>query len=306
VRVVFMGTPEFAVPSLRLLAASHDVVAVYTRPDAVSGRGSGTRPSPVKVASHELGLSIEQPPTLRDSGAQQVLAGYRPDLCVVAAYGLILPLAVLEIPRLGCVNVHASLLPRWRGAAPVQRAILAGDTETGISIMRMEEGLDTGPFCEIERVPVAEKSAPQLASELADAGARALARALVRIEAGTCEWVVQDESQATYAAKLTKTEVVLMPGLSAQDALRRVRASGPQAPARATIAGRGVTVAHAVLWDGDIAEGAVEMTPSGVVLGFADAALVVDRVKPDGKREMVAADWGRGMRLGPDATWASA
>ncbi len=165
-----MGTPDFALPSLRTLFDDHDVVAVYTRPDAVSGRGTITRPSPVKRAATELGLTVEQPASLRDPATQRALAAYAPDVCVVAAYGLILPPDVLAIPHQGCVNVHASLLPRWRGAAPVQRAILAGDAVTGVSIMRMEEGLDSGPYCVVETVEVGEKNADEVTRELATRG----------------------------------------------------------------------------------------------------------------------------------------
>jgi len=301
-----MGTPEFAVPSLRWLVSEHQVVAVYTRPDAVSGRGGATRPSPVRRAASELGLVVEQPSSLRDPIAQQRFAHYEPELCVVAAYGLILPTEILEIPSLGCLNVHASLLPRWRGAAPVQRAILAGDPVTGVSIMRMEEGLDTGPYCEVESVEIAEKNAALVTDELAHAGARALGRAVRRIEAGTCAWIEQDEALVTYASKLTKPEVALSPELSVEELARRVRASSAQAPARATIAGRGVTVTRASRGERVVEPGSVHTGSGGILLGAADGALVIECIKPDAKREMIAADWARGLRLEDGAQWARA
>jgi len=301
-----MGTPEFAVPSLRALAAAHDVVAVYTRPDAVSGRGGAVRPSAVKAVATELGMRVVQPRSLRDTAEQAEFAAHAPDLCVVAAYGLILPREVLDAPALGCVNVHASLLPRWRGAAPIQRAILAGDPVTGVSIMRMEEGLDTGPFCVVETVDVDDKTAPQLTEELARAGAAALLRALPLIESGTCEWTEQVEADATYAEKIAKPEVVLAPTMTAAEALRRVRASSPSAPARARIAEKNVTVTLAQVGPEKVDEGGVVLSKEGIALGTSNGTLLVLRVKPDGKQEMQAADWGRGLRLSHDATWERA
>lgn len=302
-RIVFMGTPDFAVPSLRALARQHEVVAVYTRPDAVSGRGSKTRPSPVKAVTVELGLHIEQPVTLRDTTQHELLAQFAPDICVVAAYGLILPAEVLQVPSHGCVNVHGSLLPRWRGAAPVQRAILAGDTQTGVAIMRMEEGLDTGPFCVVERVDIGHKNAPELTAELATVGAEALVRALDLIERGECQWTEQDDSLATYAAKIGKHEVALSPDLAVEEVVRRVRASGPQAPARATIGGRSVTVVSVSPSSGGLSPASAGTTEEGIVLGCANGSVVVTQLKPDGKREMTAGEWLRGTRLDLDAKW---
>lgn len=298
-----MGTPEFAVVSLRALAASHDVVAVYTRPDAVSGRGGKTRPSPVKQAALELGLHVEQPPTLRDVTAQDTLAELRPDVCVVAAYGAILPREVLDIPRLGCINVHGSLLPRWRGAAPVQRAILAGDEVTGVSIMRMEEGLDTGAFCDVETVEVGTKSASVLTDELAHAGARALMRTLARVEQGDCVWTEQDESRVTYAEKLLKSDVCLDPGLDVAQALRRIRASGPSAPARVAIAGRTVTIVAASPGSAPLVPGGVFAGKNRLELGFSDGSILIELLKPEGKREMDASQWVCGLKADAECRW---
>lgn len=304
-RVVFMGTPSFAIPSLRALTRITDVVGVFTRPDAASGRGSKLRPSPVKEAAVETGLQVLQPRTLRDSDAQDRLRALAPDLVVVAAYGLILPREVLEMPQLGCVNVHASLLPRWRGAAPIQRAILTGDSITGVVIMRMEEGLDTGPYCLSGQTNVDDKSAEELTSELAGIGAELLVEALPSIDDGSCEWQEQDDSMATYAEKITKLDVALSPDLTADEALRRVRASSPQAAARASVAHRGMTVLEARRTDSSARSSEVVATTDGVVLGLSDGSIELLRVKPDGKAAMDASAWARGANLHPGATWTA-
>jgi len=305
-RVVFMGTPEFAVPTLRALAQAHDIVAVYTRPDSVSRRGSRTHPSPVKEVAMELGLVVREPTTLRDVAVQRALAADAPDAIIVAAYGLILPREVLSIPRHGCINVHASLLPRWRGAAPIQRAILAGDSVTGVSIMKMEEGLDTGPYCKVTTVEIAEKTAPQLTEELSAKGAIVLIEALQALSEESCQWADQVDADATYAAKIEKAEVALDPALSADDALRRVRASSTQAPARASLLERNFAVVAAERADGNVGPSHATVDERGLLLGFVDGSLLATRVKPEGKAEMPAADWTRGLRLDESACWASA
>ncbi len=243
---------------------------------------------------------------MRDPQVHSEIIGLEPDVIVVAAYGLLLPREVLEIPVHGCLNVHASLLPRWRGAAPIHRAVLAGDTETGVSIMRMEEGLDTGPFCVAVRTPTADKTVEQLSEELARIGARALLEALSMLEAGTCEWVVQDETLATYAEKISKPEVILSPDLSVVDALRRVRASTPQAPSRATIADRSVAVlAAARTTTQPPPAGSASASKAGVTLGMADGGLVVTRLKPSGRQAMSAADWARNIPSSEMRTWTA-
>jgi len=304
VRVVFMGTPDFAVPSLQAVSESHEIVSVFTRPDSVSGRGSQTVPSPIKAAAVDLGLRVSQPKTLRDASVQAELAAMTPEAIVVVAYGLILPREVLDVPALGCINVHASLLPRWRGAAPIHRAILAGDAETGVSVMRMEEGLDTGPYCVVETVALAEKTVTALSAELATVGARALVLALERIASGTCEWVEQDDANATYADKIEKQDVMLDPDLDVNAALRRIRVSSPQAPSRAVIAGKGVTVQTAHRSSESAPPGSVAPSRSGLLLGFCDGTVEIVTLKPDGKGSMAAADWARGLRLSSDAQWS--
>ena len=207
-RIVFAGTPEFAVPSLNaLVEGGRRVVAVYTQPDRPAGRGRQLAESPVKRAALAFGLPVVQPDTLREPAAQDALRAARPDLVVVVAYGLLLPPGVLAIPTLGCVNVHASLLPRWRGAAPIQRAILAGDEQTGVAIMRMEKGLDTGPVYLAKVTPVAAReTAGSLHDRLCALGANALMEALPGILSGALQPNRQDDGQATYAGKLSKEE----------------------------------------------------------------------------------------------------
>lgn len=306
-RVIFMGTPEFAVPSLRALVAQHhEVIAVYTRPDAVSSRGSRLRPSAVKTAALEIGLPVVEQRTLRGAEAVRAVEALCADLIVVAAYGLILPREVLAAARLGAINVHASLLPRWRGAAPVQRAILAGDEITGVSIMRMEEGLDTGPYCAQAPLALDALTAPQATDALATLGADALVGALPAIADGSAQWTAQDETRVTYAEKLTKADVTVSPLMLAADVVLRVRASGPTAASKASIAHRGVTLLDARRCDAALAPGAVAYTKRSLVLGASDGAVEVLRIKPDGKGEMDAAAWARGVQDLAQARWQAA
>ena len=205
--IIFAGTPQFAASALAALVKQHNIVAVLTQPDRPSGRGMHLNASPVKQLALQHGLQVLQPATLKNEEIQQTIARFDADVMVVAAYGLILPKAVLQLPRHGCLNIHASLLPRWRGAAPIQRAILAGDTETGITIMQMDEGLDTGDMlvkkvCTIEAIDTAQS----LHDKLAELGAQAIIEALQDLELGNLHPEQQNSQQATYAAKLTKTE----------------------------------------------------------------------------------------------------
>lgn len=312
-RVVFMGTPAFAATVLDELARCHEVVGVYTRPDAVRGRGRELSASPVKELAVELGLDVFTPRTLRDDAEQAALAALGPDAICVAAYGAILPREVLDIPRFGCLNVHGSLLPRWRGAAPVERAILAGDEEAGVCIMHMEEGLDTGDFCVSRSTFVGDKSAAELTDELANLGARALITALAHVEAGAAKWTRQDEARVTYAEKIAKGELNVSPAASAAENARRVQASGEAHPSRASIAGRAVTVLEARACAADEASeparalraGQAAFAQKRLYLGCADGALEVLAVKPDGKKPMDAKAFAAGapaLRT-PDAAW---
>lgn len=304
-RVVFMGTPPFAVPSLLRIADEHDVVAVYTRPDKPAGRGRELVPSAVKQAALERGLLLRQPASLRDQAVAVEIASFAPDVLAVAAFGVILPAAILAVPRIAPVNVHASLLPRWRGAAPVQRAILAGDAETGVTIMRMTEGLDEGPFCLQRSVSVDDHTTPSLTAELARVGAEALSEALRSLESGTATWVEQDAPGATYAGKVTAADVALDPHLTIVEAYRRIRASTRQAPARACIGSTDVVVTDAALSRRQPEAGRVIAEGRALLLGFADGALEVTRLTPQGRTSMDGAAYARGARLQADARWGA-
>ena len=235
-RIVFMGTPDFAVPTLRaLIKAGHEIVAVYSQPPRPAGRGKKLQPSPVQLAAQAAGIAVFTPTTLRDEAEQAVFATHRADVAVIAAYGLILPPAVLAAPRFGCLNVHGSILPRWRGAAPVQRAILAGDDETGVTIMHMERGLDTGSMLATVRTPIADKTAGDLSAELATIGAQAMVAVLADLPGHPP--VAQPEDGVTYAAKIDKAESRLDFTQPAVDLERRVRAFAPAPGAFFELAG---------------------------------------------------------------------
>ncbi len=302
-RVVFMGTPAFSVPSLRALTREHEVVLVVTRPDAVRSRGKRLEPSPVKVAAEELGLPVLETSRMTPE-ALDALRAADADVFCVAAFGCILPEAVLTMAPLGCVNVHASLLPRWRGAAPIQRSILAGDAETGVSIMRIGQGVDTGDYCAQAATTVAGKTADELTAELAEMGGELLVEVLPAIADGTAVWTVQDESKVTHAAKIAKEELRLDPVVSALENARRVLASSDAAPARCVLAGKPARVLAAVVSDASPvpAEGQITCAGKRVLLGCADGALELVSVKPDGKRAMPATAWAAGLQ-GKAGSW---
>ena len=301
-RIVFMGTPTFAVPSLAALCSRHEVVLVVTQPDRASGRGTCARPTAVKEAALDFGLPVMQPTRL-DAGAVQAIRDAAPDLIAVAAFGMLLPAEVLAIPPLGCVNVHASLLPKYRGAAPIERSILAGDDVTGVSIMRMELGLDTGPYALQRSVPIGEGYTADVEAALAHEGATALLEVLDEITAGTVQWIEQDESAATYASKITKDDVALRPEYGVREAYRRVRAASRRAPARACLGDKELTVVRATPVDPHVAPGAVCLVDGAPVLGVADGGLRLDIVRPSGKSDMTGIDWARGARLDEDVCW---
>lgn len=262
-RIVFAGTPEFAAESLKALLqhAAHEVIAVYTQPDRPAGRGRELKASPVKELALEHKIPIFQPSSLRHSEALADLEALKPDLMVVAAYGLILPRAVLDIPRLGCLNVHASLLPRWRGAAPIQRAILAGDPKTGITIMQMEEGLDTGPIRYRVRCPIsASDTAASLHDRLALLGGEALVAALELLEDNALPSEPQNNAEATYAAKLTKEEGRLDWQRPAEDLARAIRAYNPF-PVAFTTLGDQVTR----IWEASVAKDSTTAPPGMII-----------------------------------------
>lgn len=296
-RVVFMGTPDFAVPSLRELASRFEVVLVLTRPDAVRSRGKRLEPSPVKAAALELDIPVMEATRITPEVMDR-LHEAEADIFCVAAYGCILPDEVLHMAPLGIVNVHASLLPRWRGAAPIQRAILAGDECAGISIMRIGHGVDTGAYCAQASCSVAGKTADELTAELAQLGADLLCDTLPALADETAVWTEQDESLVTHAQKISKAEMRLDPQESALVNLRRVLASSDAAPARCIAAGKPVRIMRAVAADGDAsmcAAGELVCQSKRIYIGCSDGALEITSVKPDGKRQMDASAWAAGL-----------
>lgn len=335
-RIAFAGTPEFALPALEALATSpHTLVGVLTQPDRPSGRGRHLRPSPVKEAALALAVPIEQPETLLAQSQRDALATWRPDVMVVVAYGLILPPAVLELPPLGCLNIHASLLPRWRGAAPIQRAILAGDAETGVTIMQMDRGLDTGPIL-AQRTQTIDRSATgaSLHRSLAALGARALLETLDDLASGTARARPQPAEGVTYAAKIEKAEALIDWGSDALSLERQVRAFDPWPIAETRLDGKPLRIlaararteesAPAAATDDRAAEGArpaanaraaeearaaapgtiVALRREAIVVRCGKGSLEITMLQRAGRKPLAAGDFvnaGRlsvGLRLG--------
>ncbi len=295
-RLIFMGTPDFAVPALvALLDAGHEVAAVYTQPPRPAHRGQAEAPSPVARAAAALGLPVRTPISLRDPAEHEALAALGADVAVVAAYGLILPGPVLEAPARGCLNIHASLLPRWRGAAPIQRAILAGDVETGITIMRMERGLDTGPMLLAQATSVARKTAGELTEELADMGARLMVEALARLDG--LEARPQDPALATHAPKIAKAEAQLDWTRPADALERAVRAFNPWPGAWTMLKGERLKVLAAdVVAEGGGAAGGPPGTTldDRLTIACGAGALRVTLAQRPGRPALAAADLLRG------------
>lgn len=303
-RIVFMGTPELSAVVLERLSKDHEVVAVYTRPDAVRRRGNKLSPSPVKEIALRLSIPVFTPKTLRNEAVVSELKALEPDVICVAAYGCLLPADVLSIPRFDCLNVHTSLLPRWRGAAPIERAILAGDEVTGVCIMRMEEGLDTGDYCKRVEIPMDEKGIDDLTMELANAGAQALVEALADIEHGTVTWVKQSAEGVLYASKIEKGELHITADDDVETILRKVRTSNSAHPAKTIIAGRGVILEEAsrqiadevVKQVPDHEVGDVFFTRKQLIMVVRGGAVRVIRLRPDGKKSMDAVSFASGLQ----------
>jgi methionyl-tRNA formyltransferase len=315
-RLAFMGTPDFALPTLRaLLDGGHDVVCVYTQPPARAGRGHKVQPSPVQQEAESRGIEVRAPDSLKDGEAQQAFADLGLDAAVVVAYGLILPQQILEAPRLGCVNVHASLLPRWRGAAPIQRALLAGDGETGVTIMAMDTGLDTGPILATERTKIEpDTDAGQLHDTLAEMGARLIVPTLEQLAGGELAPEPQPATGATYARKLSKDDRKLDWSRPAIELERLIRAFAPSPGAIAKLPPPKDAALHD---DGSRPEGetlkilrariagaAPTGTPPGTVMNAEDftvatglGCLKLRRVQRGGKNPMDAEEFLRGTPL---------
>ncbi|HEY6123348.1 MAG TPA: methionyl-tRNA formyltransferase [Steroidobacteraceae bacterium] len=302
-RIAFAGTPQFALPALRaLLKSAHRVVGVLTQPDRPAGRGQHLRASPVKLLATEHGLPVAQPATLKTPEGRAELAQWAPDVLVVVAYGLILPQPALDLPRLGCVNIHGSLLPRWRGAAPIHRAILAGDAETGVTIMQLDAGLDTGPMLLERSRPIGTNdTAGDLHDALSELGAVALIEALDGLARGTLRPRAQPAAGATYAPKIEKTEATLDWSASAVTLDRKVRAFNPWPIAETRFGDETLRILRA-----RVAEpGGVHAGP-GTLLGIADdglrvacgeGVLAISELQRAGKRPITARDFANAVRV---------
>jgi methionyl-tRNA formyltransferase len=295
-KIVFMGSPDFAVPSLdALVAAGHEVVAVYAQPPRPAGRGKADRKTAVHERAEALGIEVRTPRTLRDAAEQERFRALQADLGVVAAYGLILPAAILEAPKMGCVNIHASLLPRWRGAAPIQRAILAGDEVSGVTIMQMDEGLDTGPMLLKREISLVGKTSGQAIEEMANLGADALVDWL----AAPTPPEPQPETGATYARKIDKAEARIDWSRSAEDMERQVRAFNPAPGAWFEVGGERVKLLDAECVDGVGAPGEVIGGP--LVIACGEDAIHCRRLQRAGKGAMDVNEFLRGFAI-PEGT----
>lgn len=301
-KLIYAGTPEFALPALaELLRSEHQVVAVYTQPDRPAGRGRRLQPGPVKQLALEHGLCVYQPPDFKFAGALEQLRRLDADLMVVAAYGLLLPPAVLDTPRLGCINIHASLLPRWRGASPIQQAILAGDEETGITLMQMEAGLDSGPIVEQRALAIdTDWSAGELHDRLAPLGAELLREALGDIETALAGAHPQDASLVTYAPRLEKQQAEIDWNRSPAQLLREIRAFNPWPVSYSCIDGASLR-----LWRARVASGGIAQTPGqviahdrqGVYVSCAGGVLQVTELQFAGRKRCSAAEALNGRNL---------
>lgn len=293
-RIVFMGTPEFAVPALAALAeAGHTLVAAYTQPPRPAGRGKKLQPSPVQREAEARGIPVRCPTSLKLAEAQAEFAEFKPEVAVVAAYGLILPQAVLDVPTFGCLNIHASLLPKWRGAAPIQRAILAGDAVTGITIMQMEAGLDTGPMLATARTPVEDKTAGELTAELAEIGAQLMVGTLIDLPA--LQPVPQDDRLASHAPKIDKGEARIDWTGDAEAIERQVRAMAPFPGAWFTLGGERIKVLKAEVVAREGKPGTTLDDELTIACGYA--ALRPVRIQRAGKPAMDVAAFLRGRAV---------
>jgi methionyl-tRNA formyltransferase len=304
-RLIFMGTPEFAVPTLlELVAHGHQIAAVYTRAAKPGGRGMKLQPTPVEQEARRLGIAVLTPRTLKTPEALEEFRAHAADAAVVVAYGMILPQAILEAPKLGCFNLHASLLPRWRGAAPINRAIMTGDTETGVMVMKMDAGLDTGDVAMAERVAITDQmTAADLHDALAPLGADLMVRAMAALEKGALQLKKQGDDGATYAAKIEKAEARIDWNKPARAVLRHVHGLSPFPGAWSEIGGEG-DAARVKILSCELAEGS---GPAGHVLddrltiACGEGAIRIIELQRAGKAPMKAADFLRGTPLKPPA-----
>jgi methionyl-tRNA formyltransferase len=291
-----MGTPEFSVPVLaRLVGQGHEIAAVYSQPARPKGRGLETEPSPVANFAQSQGFEIRTPQSLKSADAQAEFAALKLDAAIVVAYGLLLPRAVLDAPRLGCFNLHASLLPRWRGAAPIQRAIMAGDEETGVMVMRMEEGLDTGPVLMAERMHIGRRTSGELHDELAQLGADLMVRALSALERGTIEERAQESQGVTYAKKISKEEARIDWARPARELDCLIRGLSPSPGAWCETKGERLKILDAMPVAGNGAPG--EALDDALTIACGEDALRLVRVQRAGRGPMDTRDFLRGFPL---------
>lgn len=302
-RLIFMGTPDFSVPILQALAQHHEIAAVYTQPPRPAGRGKAPRPSPVQIFAENLHLQVRHPTSLKTPEAQADFAALQADAAVVVAYGLILPQAVLDAPRLGCLNIHASLLPRWRGAAPIHRAIMAGDSETGICIMQMDAGLDTGDMLLEERLPIAPTdTTATLHDKLATLGGRLAVEALEIAACGGFRPVKQPEAGITYAHKIEKAEAAIDWRLPADAIARRVRAFDPFPGAATPVGGEVVKIWRCEIESNNTSIGAdcgriLSVNPDFVAVQCGQGVLRLTELQRAGGKRLPVADFLRGFPL---------
>lgn len=298
-RLVFMGTPEYACPSLKKLHEKHDIVMVYTQPDRPSGRGHKMSPSPVKQLALELSLPVHQPVRLNDQSEIEFLKRLNPDCIVVVAYGIILPRDILEIPRLGCINAHGSLLPRHRGASPMQQAILAGDEMTGVTTMLMDEGMDTGDILLMHQTPVAQKTIDQLHDELADLSAELLDRTLELLDRDDLIPQPQNDNQASYTKKISRRDGVVDWSLSAEELIRKWRAYYPWPGLTTTYRGKYLKLVELEALTGRQGQpGTVtSLSDQGIDISTGNGILRIKQLQPAGKRVMTVSDFLRGNHL---------
>lgn len=306
-KVIFAGTPDFSVAPLQaLLDSEHDVIAVYTQPDRPAGRGRKLTASPVKQLALQHDIPVYQPISLRDADAQEELAALNADIMIVVAYGLILPKAVLEMPQYGCLNIHASLLPRWRGAAPIQRAIEAGDAETGVTIMQMDVGLDTGDMLYKVSTPInAEDNAQSLHDRLSLMGSKALMETLTQLQAGQIKAEKQDETLVTYAEKLNKAEAEIDWTQPGETVLRKIQAFNPWPMAFTRFQEQPLRVLQASIADESLQKEAnsksaglvIHVDKNGILVTTGNAPIWLTQVQPAGKKPMAAYDFAQSRQL---------
>jgi len=305
-RIVFMGTPDFSVPTIsEIIAAGHDIAAAYCQPPRRAGRGMAQRKSPVHAFADDAGIPVYTPRSLKTADEQAIFAGHAADVAVVVAYGLILPKPILDAPRFGCLNLHASSLPRWRGAAPIQRAIMAGDTQTAAMVMQMDEGLDTGPICLAERVPIGlDATAGELHDELALRGADLMVRALAALERGSLVATPQSETGVTYASKIEKAETHIDFSRPSAEVHNHIRGLSPFPGAWFEVTLGGKTERIKALRSQLVAESggpAGEVLTSDLVTGCGTGAVRLVELQRSGKKPMPASEFMRGFEL-PEGT----